>query len=206
MPIITRLVQGKQNPNRVNLYLDGQFAFSLAIDEVVKQNLKKGVVLTDERVSKLKESDVTEHIYSKLLNFLSYRPRSIQEVRDRLYRYDVKETAKQNILINRLIGKGYLDDLAFARWFIESRNTHRPRSPRRLSQELMAKGVSRETVASVISEAADERETIKRLLEKKLGVSRQLSGEERQKISMYLARQGFAWDKITEVVKSWESE
>lgn len=206
MPKITRLVQGKKNPNRVNLYLNDEFAFALSIDEVAKNGLKKGLDLSDDQIARLKDTDETEYVYAKLLNFLSYRPRTVKEVRNRLYKYEVKEVAKQDLLIDKLESKGYLDDLAFAHWFIDSRNTHRPRSPRMLRAELSAKGVGEDIIKSVISEAGDERVSITRLLTKKLGIPAQLDLAARQKIYAYLSRQGFAWDKIKEVVKSWESE
>ena len=206
MPIVTRLVQGKKNPNRVNLYLDDQFAFALSIDEVAKNNLKKGLELSADQISRLKDTDETEYIYTKLLNFLSYRPRTVKEVRDRLYKYDVKDVAKQDLLISKLESKGYLDDLAFARWFIDSRNKSRPRSKRHLIAELTSKGVKPEIILAVSATISDESETILRLLDKKLGAHRNLEAREKQKILGYLARQGFAWDKITEVVKNWESE
>ena len=206
MPVITRLVQGKKNPNRVNLYLDGQFAFALSIDEVAKHGLKKELELSDDQIASLKDNDETQYVFGLLLNFLSYRPRTVKEVRDRLYKYDVKEVGKQDILIDKLKSRGYLDDLAFARWFIDSRNNHRPRSPRMLAQELKSKGVTSEVVQSVLNQVADESTTIARLLTKKLGNRRILDLQERQKIYAYLSRQGFTWEKIREVVKNWESE
>jgi regulatory protein len=206
MPTITRLAQGKKNPNRVNLYLDNQFAFALSIDEVGKHGLKKSLELTGEQVEALKATDESEYVYAKILNFLSYRPRTIKEVRDRLWKYDVKDIVAQNTLIERLKSRSYLDDVAFARWFIESRNTHRPRSRRLLTQELKSKGLTDEVILSVIDEAADESETIRRLLSKKLGVPHVLDRDIRQKMYAYLSRQGFAWESIKEVVKTWESE
>ncbi len=206
MPIVTRLVQGKKNPNRVNLYLDDQFAFALSIDEVAKHGLKKGLELTGSQIESLKDNDDTEYVYAKILNFLSYRPRTVKEVRDRLYKYDVRDVAKQDLLISKLESKGYLDDLAFARWFIDSRNNHRPRSKRYLIAELSGKGIKPAIIQAVSATISDESETILRLLDKKLGAHRDLEASEKQKIMGYLARQGFAWDKITEVVKNWESE
>jgi regulatory protein len=206
MPIVTRLVQGKKNPNRVNLYLDDVFAFALSIDEVAKHGLKKGLELSESQIASLKDNDETEYVYAKLLNFLSYRPRTVKEVRDRLYKYEVRDKAKQDILIAKLESKGYLDDAAFATWFIESRNAHRPRSTHMLKQELQAKGVPSDIIAAAMTESADESDTIARILDKKLGVRRTLEKEEEQKIYAYLSRQGYAWDKIKEVVKSWQSE
>lgn len=206
MPIITRIVQGKKNPNRVNLYLDDEFAFAISLDELARHNLKKGQVITEYEVVSLKDNDESEYVYSKILNFLSFRPRTKKEVRDRLLKYDYSDPQKQLALIARLTQAGYLDDISFARWFIASRNTHRPRSIRMLFQELLAKGVSREDVSIVIDEVQDEGETIRHLLAKKLKSQHILDISARQKIYGYLARLGFAWDKITAVVKKWESE
>lgn len=206
MPIVTRLVAGKKNPSRVNIYLDGKFALALSIDEVVKHGIKKGLELTEEEVSSYKQSDEDDYLYSKLLNFLSFRPRSIKEVRERLYKYGVTDKHVQTSFIDKLVDKKYLDDLSFAKWFVESRNTHRPRSIRALTFELMKKGINREIIQKVTKEIGDEATAIKAILDKKLGTPHKIDSETSQKITSYLARQGFTWGKIREVVKSWESE
>lgn len=206
MPVITRLVQGKKNPNRVNIYLDGAFSFALSIDEVVKNGLKKGLNLTDEKINALIETDINDKAYSKILNYISYRPRTIKEVKDRLRQYEVDESIAQNNIINKLVSSGYLNDAEFAKWFISSRNEHRPRSLKMLSQELRAKGVPSEVILTVLPNVADESITIRRILSKKLKNNRVLENIERQKIYSFLSRQGFPWEKVKEVVKQWESE
>lgn len=206
MPFVTRLVAGKKNPSRINIYLDGKFALALSIDEVVKHGIKKGLELTEEEVSSYKQSDEDDYLYSKLLNFLSFRPRSIKEVRERLYKYGVTDKHAQTSFIDKLVDKKYLDDLSFAKWFVESRNTHRPRSIRALTFELMKKGINREIIQKVTKEIGDEATSIKAILDKKLGTPHKIDSETRQKVTSYLARQGFAWEKIATVVKSWESE
>jgi regulatory protein len=205
MPEIT-VCPREENPNRVNLYLDDEFAFALSIDEVARQNLKKGLILTDEQITNLKEADQNEYVYAKILNFLSFRPRTIKEVRDRLKKYEVADKGIQDLFISRLKTNGYLDDIAFAQWFISSRNTHRPRSKRMLAQELASKGVGQGDISSVIGEVNDENDSIRRLLIKKLGEPRILTLGEKQKIGAYLGRLGYSWDDIKEVVKNWESE
>ena len=206
MAVITRLTQGKKNPSRVNLYLDNTFAFALSIDEVARHNLKKGLELTPEKIVALKDTDQTEYLYAKILNFLSFRPHTVKEVRDRLKKYDCGDPLKIELLIDRLKSKGYLDDVAFARWFIESRNAHRPRSPRMLTQELLSKGVGRQDIGSVIGEVNDESVSIRAILAKKLKTSRVLTTVERQKIFATLGRLGYTWEVIKRVVKNWESE
>ncbi len=206
MPIITRLVQGKKNPNRVNLYLDEEFAFALSIDEVAKHSLKKGLDLSVHQIEELKQNDQSEYVYAKIFNFLSYRPRSVKEVRDRLQKYDVKEVEKQDFLIAKLKDRGYLDDTKFAKWFIESRAQNRPRSPRMLASELISKGISQDVITSLKSSMASESDSIIKILRKKLGDPGVIEQDVRQKIYSHLGRHGSSWEKIKEVVKSWESE
>lgn len=206
MPKITRLVQGKKNPNRVNLYLDDEFAFALSIDEVAKKSLKKDLELTDSQINELKSNDEAAQIYAKILNFLSYRPRSVKEVKDRLTKYKVLGDAAQNAYITKLRDSGYLDDLAFAKWFIDSRNNHKSRSKRMLMYELSLKGIPKEVVDSLKSSMNDDESTLIKLISKKLGTPRKLEVYEKQKIQTYLVRQGFAWEEVSKVVKSWQSE
>ncbi len=83
--------------------------------------------------------------------FLEARPRSVAEVRRRLttagYRADLVEGA-----VERLLELGILDDEAFARMWVESRDRARPRGERAIRQELGLKGVDRSTVDLVLAE------------------------------------------------------
>jgi regulatory protein len=86
--------------------------------------------------------------------FLEPRARSVTEVRRRLtragYRADLVEAA-----ITRMLELGMLDDEAFARAWVESRDRARPRGERAIRQELGLKGVDRSTIDLVL---ADRRE------------------------------------------------
>ena len=103
MSTITRLLAGKKNPGRINLYLDGEFAFALTIDEVVKNGLKKGLELTAGQVEALKINDEMLWAYAKILNYLSFRPRTEFEVRVRLKKYAITETANVDWIINHCL-------------------------------------------------------------------------------------------------------
>ena len=91
MPIITRLKAGQRDPTRVNLYLDDQFAFSLSAEVVISQSLKVGLNLTTLELTTLRSMGEEERLLAKILNFLSYRPRSRREVEDRLKKYLYKQ-------------------------------------------------------------------------------------------------------------------
>lgn len=83
--------------------------------------------------------------------FLEARARSVAEVRRRLtsagYRADLVEAA-----IGRLTDLGMLDDSAFARSWVESRDRARPRGERALAEELRLRGVDRELIAEALEE------------------------------------------------------
>lgn len=201
MPVISRLSQQEGDPTRVNVFLDGKFAFSLSVDKVITGKLHIGQQLSIDEVADLTSVSDEEKIFGKIVNFISFRPRSVKEIQDRLYKYLGKDQddLKSSVMV-KLDKLGYLNDGEFAKWFVQSRVAHRPRSARHLASELYAKGISKDIIASVLAEGADERAAIRTLIEKKKNL-------EKDKLIAYLARRGFAWEMIKdEVDKSGAKE
>ncbi len=104
-----------------------------------------------ERRQRKAEVDDPAVVLEAAARFLEVRSRSVVEVRRRLtgagYDPDLVEGA-----IARLLDLGLLDDEAFARAWIESRDRARPRGERAIRQELGMKGVDRPTIDLVLSE------------------------------------------------------
>ena len=82
---ITGLKVQKRNSNRVNVYLDGEFAFGLS--RITAAWLEIGVELDQDQIQKLQSEDDAEVAYQKALNFLSYRPRSERELIENLSKH-----------------------------------------------------------------------------------------------------------------------
>lgn len=131
--------------------------------------------------------------------FLEARPRSVAEVRRRLtwagYRADLVAGA-----IDRLADLGVLDDAAFARAWVESRDRARPRGERALRDELRIKGVDREIADAVLlerhaldDEAAPDRVAAERLIAKNARSLDRIDDPRRRRERAYalLARNGF---------------
>jgi len=192
MPTITRLVAGKRNPSRVNVYLDGSFSFTLSAEEVIKRTLKFGLELTDEKVEELQGLGSQEKLFGKIINFLSYRPRSRRELTDRLKKY-LKDHPDSDPVIASILARleklGYLDDHKFAAWFVESRQTSRPRSTRHLRSELFKKGIDKDIIDQILVGQDNDEQAIQALIKKK-------SSLPREKLIAYLARRGFSYDLI----------
>jgi len=137
---ITNITAQKRG-RRVNIYLDGEYAFSL--DRLTAAWLKRGSVLSDAEISQLRSRDQNETAYAKTLHFLSFRVRSIKEVQGYLNRSGLS-AEESAVILNRLQDEGFLDDSRFSRDWIENRVTFRPRSSRQLRLELLQKGVTAE--------------------------------------------------------------
>ena len=195
---ITAIEPQQKNPQRVNIYLDGKFAFGLAI--VVAAWLRVGQELGEEKIASLKTQDEGEVTYQKALHFLSYRPRSTAEVRQNLSKRGISESLIDETL-ERLQSAGLVNDASFARAWVENRNTFRPRGKPALRMELRRKGLSDEIVQSVLDTQVDEPALALSTARK---YARRLSGlkwpDFRQKLSGFLARRGFSYTTLAPVV------
>ena len=105
-------------------------------------------------------------------------------------------------VIQRLQELGLLNDLSFARQWVENRDTFRPRSRRLLQQELQRKGVSRQVIDEALaSRQVDDYEAARHLASARLHRYSGLPSQEiRRKLGGFLARRGFAWDVVQETV------
>src|SRR5262245_43771008 len=154
---ITKITAQERNPNRVNVYLDGEFAFGIGLDAAASQQLDVGLELTKSRVDEIKVADEIGRATESALGLLARRPRSVREIRDRL-RQKGYGPATIDRAIEKLEGWNYVDDNEFARYWVENRSTHKPRGHRLLEQELRQKGVDRELVKEAIAEAEIDEE------------------------------------------------
>ncbi len=195
---ITALEVQKRNKNRVNIYLDGEFAFGLSLIEAAR--LHKGQVLSDAEVAALRGEDAVLQVVDSAAHFMSYRPRSTQEVRRNLAEKD-HPAEVIDAAVARLTAMGYLDDEAFARFWLRNRNEFKPVSHRALRQELRQKGVS-DTVIDEVLEESDEAELA---YQAALTRTRRLSGltqrEFQTKMGTFLQRRGFSYSTTQDVVR-----
>ena len=195
---ITALRFQKRDENRVNVYLDGEFAFGLAAIEAA--HLQVGQTLSDDDVARLQEQDEVERAYEHALDFLSYRPRSEAEVCRNLRRRNVDDEVVEAV-VERLTRAGMLDDREFARYWAENRIQFNPRGANALGHELRGKGVPASIIAETLADL-DEEAAARKVLE--AGVRRLAHlepGDFRRKLGAYMARRGFSYEVITPLVE-----
>ena len=199
---ITALKLQKRNKNRVNVYLDGEYAFGLA--KIVAAWLKVGQELTTEKIEQLQGQDATEVALQGAIKFLSYRPRSKDEVRKNLKKKNIQDHVIDEV-IERLQRGGLVDDHKFAEIWVENRSEFRPRGSRVLHMELRQKGIPDKIIDTVTSNI-NEDQLAYRAATKQARKYRELGWQDfRKKMYGFLVRRGFDYGIISTIIpKAWE--
>lgn len=193
--VVTAVVpQERGGGRRANVFIDGRFAFSL--DRELADRIRLGDALTAAQIAELERQDLEARAWDGALAFLAPRPRSEREVRTRLQRKGFSTQVIDGV-IERLKRVGLLDDRAFARYWVEQRETFRPRGARLLAAELRQRGVAGETITEVLEASAqhDPVQAACRAAQRKARELRQ--ADERtfvQRVGQFLLRRGFDYE------------
>jgi len=140
--------------------------------------------------------------YTATLKYLSYRPRSEKEIRDKLIKKHTDPSIIEQV-IEKLKQDKFLNDTEFAQWWIEQRQDFKGKSKFVIKRELLEKGIDNEIIESVLSKSQNDYETAKDFLKRKQRKFERYAGEEyKKKVSEFLQRKGFRWDVIKEVLKN----
>ena len=199
---ITALTRQKRNPDRINVYLDGVFAFGVAAITAV--SLRVGQTLTQSQIDSLQGTDLEEKAKNVAIRFIEYRPRSISETRQHLQKKEYPEDVIERVL-DRLAAVDLLNDTAFARYWVEQREAFKPRSRMALQQELRQKGIDRAVIETAVAEL-DELAAATQAAQAKARRWRTLPEQEfNKKLAGFLQRRGFNYEIVREVTEAlWQ--
>lgn len=197
---ITAIKVQERNQHRVNIYLDGEFAFGLS--QYVAAWLVPGLMLSDSEINKLQEDDSYEVAFQKALQFINHRPRSVKETRKRLSEKGFKDEVIEATL-KKLKDKDYLDDFDFARQWIENRNAFRPRSNRLLAYELHLKGVADQEITQALDQFGGEQNELayQAGLIKAKKCRHETKLDFLKKVGSFLSRRGFHYGIVKPTVE-----
>jgi regulatory protein len=206
MKKITALRTGKGRRKKVNIFLDGEFVFSLDTEVVAQENLQIEQVLSTEQIETLKKSDNLKRCFDAAVHYLSYRPRSEPELRQRLRRRGFNDDSVETI-ITRLKELDLVDDIAFAQFWKENRESFSPRSQWLTRLELRQKGVSEDIIDQVVDTIDDEDSAYRAALKKARSLSMTDYQSFRRRLGEHLKRRGFSYRVInTTVNRLWQDQ
>lgn len=205
---ITGLKIQVRDKNRVNVFVDGKYSFSLDITQVADLGIKTGNEYSETELTELENESQFGKLYTRSLEYALTRPRSLREMKDYLYRKTrdtrtktghIKKGVSKELterVFNRLTEKGYLDDAKFARFWVENRNVRKGSSLRKLQTELQSKGVERTIIDEVLGDTdRSDKTELRKVVEKKAK-----RYDDPQKFMAYLVRQGFRYDDVKEIL------
>lgn len=207
MPKVTSVESQKKNPKRFNVFLDGQFAFVADEDLVVSYRLIPGKEIEHRMFEELLFEAEVGKLMERMYGLFSVRARSEKEVRDYLRNLSFKRKIKDkeelsvlviDLLVERLKQRGMINDLEFAKDWVQSRRKSKQKGVRALKMELLQKGIAREIVEEVLSiypSAVSEGELARQVLEKKVKSWKNLPLQEfKKKATGFLLRRGFDYE------------
>ncbi|WP_138420755.1 recombination regulator RecX [Aquibacillus sediminis] len=212
MAKVTRITTQKKKKNRYNIFLDhgnGEvYGFSVDEDILIEFHLHKGQEIDEAMAQMLIEKDETHKIYTLAINYLSYRMRSIKEMRDYLIGKEF-QAEQVDLIIDRLLNEKLLNDRQFADAFVRTRIHTSSKGPLLVKRELMDKGVAASIAASAIKVYAyqDQYDKAHKWVSKKLSNGTKKSFKQQiQALQQTLMQKGFTQDVIQEVTNEIEQE
>ncbi|MFD3166152.1 RecX family transcriptional regulator [Herpetosiphon sp. NSE202] len=201
---ITQLELQQHDRERINLYIDSVFALGISLRTLEQQGLYKGKVLSESDWQAIAQAEEVDKAYNAALVFLAARPRSSQEIRTRLRKREFPDE-HIDLAIEKLAQIGLVNDAAFARFWVENRQQHRPRGARAIQTELSQKGVQRDLISEVLNELTDQDEEQERAFSVARSALRRYANEPTKmafsrKMAGLLQRRGFGFDTIKPVL------
>lgn len=188
---VTAIKQQVKNPDRVSVYLDGKYSFSLSLDEVISTKIKQGQEIDNTELKKFQKISGDGKLKNQALSWLLSRPHSSGEFKNYLRRKKADPNFIQK-LHQEFLERNYLNDETYAKWLMELRQ-RKGKSLRAITAELRQKGVVSEIIEAAASGADDQSEALRKIISKKRRLARY---SDDQKMTEYLLRQGFSYQDI----------
>lgn len=181
---------------RYKVYIDGQFAFVLYKGELSRYQIREGKEILKETCDKIRGEVLVKRAKLRAMHLLNDMGRTEKQLLEKLkqggYPDDVAEEA-----IFYVKSFGYVDDVNYARSFIDIRKDKKSR--REMEMLLKGKGISEEDIERAMEECYGEdtaSEAVRKLMKKRHYIPEESSYEEKQRFMAYVMRKGFSYDDV----------
>jgi regulatory protein len=215
--VITKIEYQKKDPERVNIYVDGEFFCGISLNVLAQENLYEGLTIDEQTLDRILKEDLESRFMNRAVEYLSRTVKTEFQVRQYLKNLKFKKKGvwfnediqlDWDLLFEQIIDSlkkyKYIDDEEFAHAFVQSRLNVKPRGKSVLISELLSKGVSKEIAQRVCDEEiTDELEVLRNAFRKRFKDEK--FNIRNQKMVGYLLRKGFSWDLIEQFERN-ESE
>ena len=196
--VIQELKPSKRVQGRWLAVLEDGCILRVGENEVIDFALYAGKELSVEEAEALQRAAHSSGLKEKTIELLARKPMSRRETEQKLRSWEAGEEETAAIC-DRMEELGFLNDAEYAGRLVRHYSA-KGYGERKLKDELYRRGISREHWAEALSQAGDNGAAIDAFLEKKLA-GREVDRKELKKVTDALARRGFSWSEIDEVVR-----
>jgi regulatory protein len=202
---ITSIAAQAHDTQRVNIFIDGEFAIGIGLATLAAERLFVGQAIDEAAWARLEAAGQAEKALLAAMRLLDVRPRAAAELRQRLRRKEYPPEAIEGALA-RLAELGLVDDAAFSRTLIENRQSFRQRGRLAIRDELRRKGVQRDVIDAALEEHAEppEVEQERAIEVARAALRRYADAPDRltfqRRLGGFLQRRGFSLETIRPIL------
>jgi len=204
---ITALEPQVSNAERINVFVDGHFLLGVHAEVVFQMGLALEQELSPAQLEQLRYEEELQRTVDRAFNYLSFRPRSREEVRRYLRRKQTPPEIIESVLA-RLDRLNLVNDRDFASFWIENREQFNPRGAQVLKNELRMKGVARDVADELVEEDKDEERALHAGRKKALSLLHIPDIDYatfRNRLGSFLQRRGFSYEISKRTIRAlWE--
>ncbi|WP_409253167.1 recombination regulator RecX [Bacillus sp. SCS-153A] len=203
MGIITKITKQVKNEERYNIFIDGEYSFSVDEEILARFQLGKGKEIDELAIAEIGYEDDIRKAFNMAIHYLSFRMRTEQEVADYLKKKELGDAVAAEA-IHKLKKYKYLNDQEFAQAYVNTQINTSDKGPGAVERELSTKGVDKALIDGALGAFTNEIQ-----LEKAITLTNKLFKKykkdsaivAKQKIEQNLARKGYPFNIIN---LAWE--
>jgi regulatory protein len=199
---ISKIEPQKKNKKRSTIYINGDFAFGLSNEILLKFDFHEGDPIDENIIQNVLLEQEKQRIRERALRILAYRKRSVKELKTRLIKIGFDKDLVREI-IEEFVRDGALNDDDFTEAFVADYTNLKPKGNIFISRELAKRGISQEAIQSALR-MRDENQIVKDFLRKKLSHFNVKNPKDRQKILRRLLSRGFTPSIVYRLLNSNE--
>ena len=204
---VTKIETQKRHPDRKSIFADGKFLTGVSAETLLRSGIRTGDSIDPTTLSSIQKSEGLLSAKNVALRFLSYRPRTVKEVRDKLREKEYSDE-EINEVIADLKRSRLLNDEEFARMYVRNATQLKPVGQVLLKRKMLLLGIAPRIIDEALAETLQEIDQNKIALdiaEKFLARGRHTARrrdllKDRNRLGSYLARRGFTWNVIEPIL------
>lgn len=202
--LITKIEKQKKRRGRYSIFLDNEFGFGITDNTLLKFGLRKNDELTEQKIDEIKNYDEFDYAKKYSFDLLSRSPKSEKEIRTKLKQ---KKITDSNIIkvINALKELKFLDDVNYAKLFVESKLRNNPAGKVVIKNKLREKGIGKELIEESIENFYDDAVEEKKAESILLKYMKKKTGDDyytlKRKCFQHLVSKGFDFDLVNELLR-----